>query len=118
MTPRQSSLPLLDAGAGGALLGPEPSPDPPPGFDPSPFPESLFESPPDAGVLPERDPDDPLPDVPRRSSLAQPEPLKTIEGLDTAFRMEPSAPHAGQNRGPSALMPWMTSVTRPQTVQA
>ncbi len=50
----------------------------------------------------------------RRSTFAQPEPLKTIAGAVRAFRIEPSAPQLGQNRGPSSLIPWMTSVTRPQ----
>jgi hypothetical protein len=52
-----------------------------------------------------------------RSFLAQPEPLKTIEGVLKPFRIVPSAPHAGQNRGPSSLMPWITSVRWRQAEQ-
>jgi len=52
-----------------------------------------------------------------RSFLAQPLPLKWTAGVLKPLRSVPSAPQAGQNRGPSALMPWMTSVTRPHEVQ-
>jgi hypothetical protein len=45
-----------------------------------------------------------------RSFLAQPEPLKWTVGAENAFVRVPSAPHAGQNRGPASLMPWITSV--------
>jgi hypothetical protein len=62
--------------------------------------------------------DDDRPLEARRSTLAQPEPLKTMDGADIALRIVPSAPHSGQNRGPASLMPWMTSVTRPQLRQA
>jgi hypothetical protein len=62
--------------------------------------------------------DDDRPLEARRSTLAQPEPLKTIDGADIALRIVPSAPHSGQNRGPASLIPWMTSVTRPQLRQA
>ena len=48
--------------------------------------------------------------VEERSFLAQPEPLKCTAAVVIAFVNVPSAPHAGQNRGPGALMPWMTSV--------
>jgi hypothetical protein len=64
---------------------------------------------------------DPLDERPpledRRSTFAQPEPLNRTAGADSALRIVPSAPHSGQNRGPASLMPWMTSVTRPQLVQ-
>ena len=49
-----------------------------------------------------------------RSFLAQPEPLNRTVGAVIALRSVPSAPQAGQNRGPSASMPWMTSVVCPQ----
>jgi hypothetical protein len=52
-----------------------------------------------------------------RSFLAQPLPLKCTAGVLKPLCSVPSAPHAGQKRGPSALMPWMTSVTRPQALQ-
>jgi hypothetical protein len=45
-----------------------------------------------------------------RSFLAQPEPLKWTVGAENALVSVPSAPHAGQNRGPATLMPWITSV--------
>jgi hypothetical protein len=45
-----------------------------------------------------------------RSFFAQPEPLKWTVGAVNAFVSVPSAPHAGQNRGPASLMPWITSV--------
>ena len=69
-----------------------------------------FESVPDlAFVPPELDPE--------RSFFAQPEPLNTTVGRVNAFRRLPSAPHAGQNRGPAASIPWMTSVDWPQLLQ-
>jgi len=52
-----------------------------------------------------------------RSFFAQPEPLKWTVGVAKAFRSVPSAPHAGQNRGPGASIPWMTSVVCPQFEQ-
>ena len=61
-------------------------------------------------------PCEPLDD--RRSTFAQPEPLNTIAGVDSSLRIVPSAPHSGQNRGPWSWMPWTTSVTRPQALQA
>ena len=45
-----------------------------------------------------------------RSFLAQPDPLNRNVGVVKPFRIVPSAPQAGQNRGPSSWMPWMTSV--------
>ena len=48
-----------------------------------------------------------------RSFFAQPEPLKCTVGATNALRMVPSAPQAGQNSGPGALMPWITSVRSP-----
>jgi hypothetical protein len=45
-----------------------------------------------------------------RSFLAQPEPLKCTAGVATALRIVPSAPHAGQNLGPSASIRWITSI--------
>ena len=45
-----------------------------------------------------------------RSFLAQPEPLKWTFGGTKALRRVSSAPHAGQNRGAGASMPWMNSV--------
>jgi hypothetical protein len=63
-----------------------------------------------------RELDDPLDE--RRSTLAHPEPLNTIAGRESAFRIVPSAPHSGQNRGPDSLIPWITSVVLPQWLQA
>ena len=45
-----------------------------------------------------------------RSFFAQPEPLKCTVGATNALRIVPSAPQAGQNSGPGALIPWITSV--------
>jgi hypothetical protein len=53
----------------------------------------------------------------RRSFFAQPDPLKTIDGALMALRSVPSAPQAGQNRGPVSLIPWMMSVRWPQARQ-
>jgi hypothetical protein len=50
-----------------------------------------------------------------RSFLAQPEPLKCTVGSTNALRSVPSAPHVGQNRGPGAAMPWITSVRSPHS---
>jgi hypothetical protein len=52
-----------------------------------------------------------------RSFLAQPLPLKCTAGVLKPLCSVPSAPQAGQKRGPSALIPWMTSVTRPHALQ-
>jgi hypothetical protein len=57
------------------------------------------------------------PDDDRRSTFAQPEPLKTTAGALSALRIVPSAPQLGQNLGPGSLIPWMTSVTPPQLLQ-
>jgi len=43
--------------------------------------------------------------------------LNTIDGVLKPFRIVPSLPQAGQNRGPSSLMPWMTSVRWRQAEQ-
>jgi hypothetical protein len=51
-----------------------------------------------------------------RSFLAQPEPLKTMAGAETALRTGP--PHALHVVGPSSCTPWITSTRVPQTVQA
>jgi hypothetical protein len=48
--------------------------------------------------------------VDERSFFAQPEPLKCTAGVVIALVIVPSAPQAGQNRGPAALMPWITSM--------
>jgi hypothetical protein len=52
-----------------------------------------------------------------RSFLAQPDPLKWTVGAANVLRIVPSAPHAGQNRGPGASMPWITSVFCRQDAQ-
>jgi hypothetical protein len=52
-----------------------------------------------------------------RSFFAQPMPLKCTAGVLKPLCSVPSAPQAGQKRGPSALMPWITSVTRPHAPQ-
>ncbi len=82
-------------------------------------PDSADVEPP-APSPPERALDDrvPLEDPEERSFFAQPDPLKCTAGVLNPFRIVPSAPHSGQKRGPWSLMPWITSVTRPQLVQA
>jgi hypothetical protein len=82
---------------------PEPSPD-------APVPDSTFVSPPDRAEAARVALD-------ARSFLAQPLPLKCTAGVLKPLCSVPSAPHAGQKRGPSALIPWMTSVTRPHALQ-
>jgi hypothetical protein len=52
-----------------------------------------------------------------RSFLAQPEPLKCTDGVETALRIVPSRPQAGQNRGPSASIRWITSMRFLQDAQ-
>lgn len=44
-------------------------------------------------------------EVALRSFLAQPEPLKTTDGALKPLVIRPSAPHDGQNLGPSAWIP-------------
>jgi len=53
----------------------------------------------------------------RRSFLAQPDPLNTIDGAVIALRSLPSAPQAGQNCGPGSLIPCRISVRWPQALQ-
>ena len=74
----------------------------PPVADPSPDPaaEPDAESD-DAAGLCERE-------VELRSFLAQPDPLKWIDGALNAFRTG-AAPQTGQRSGPSAVTEWMTS---------
>jgi hypothetical protein len=72
-------------------------------------PASTLASPPDRA-------DDARVALEARSFFAQPLPLKWTAGVLKPFRSVPSAPQAGQKRGPSALMPWMTSVTRPHAL--
>jgi hypothetical protein len=126
-------LPPDDAEPGPASRDPSPDPAPDPApelpafslpevrapLSPLPLSPWLLEP---ASLSDDDDFDPPLDDdrplEARRSTLAQPEPLKTIDGADIALRIVPSAPHSGQNRGPASLMPWMTSVTRPQLRQA
>jgi hypothetical protein len=89
-------------------------------------PESVVDAEPDE-LLPvpslESDEGEPEPPFARepleleRSFFAQPEPLNTTAGVAKAFRSVPSAPQAGQKRGDSALMPWITSVVCPQLEQ-
>jgi hypothetical protein len=52
----------------------------------------------------------------RASRLAQPLPLKWIDGVDTAFFSRP--PQNSQVVGPGVLMPWMTSLRRPHCAQS
>jgi len=52
-----------------------------------------------------------------RSFLAQPEPLKWIEGAENCLRMVPSAPQDGQKLGPGSLIPWRMSARWSQDVQ-
>jgi hypothetical protein len=80
----------------------------------SPVPESPFpESPAGFAVL-----DLPELAAAARSFFAQPEPLKCTADVVMPLRIEPSAPHAGQNLGPASWIPWITSVTSPQRAQA
>jgi hypothetical protein len=74
-----------------------------------PEPDSTFVSPPDRA-------DAARVALDARSFLAQPLPLKCTAGVLKPLCSVPSAPHAGQKRGPSALIPWMTSVTRPHAL--
>jgi hypothetical protein len=73
-------------------------------------PGSTLESPPDLAA-------DALVALEDLSFFAQPLPLKWTAGVLKPLRSVPSAPQAGQNRGPSVLMPWITSVTRPHAPQ-
>jgi hypothetical protein len=91
-------------------------PDAPAAWE-SPLPEPPPELLPDPSLEPLLSPDDAalaalvrVPLVEDRSFLAQPDPLKCTAGDVSAFVIVPSAPQAGQNRGPSALMPWITSI--------
>jgi hypothetical protein len=52
-----------------------------------------------------------------RSFFAQPDPLKWTAGVANPLRIVPSAPHAGQNRGPPSWIPWITSVSWPHVAQ-
>jgi hypothetical protein len=81
-----------------------------------------------AGVVPaldDSDDEDPLVDLaaalvllaPPRSFLAQPEPLKWIDGAENRLRIVPSRPQAGQNLGPGSLIPWRMSARWSQAVQ-
>lgn len=103
----------VDAPSRDAPSGEPPSLDPPSGEPPSPDPPSP--DPPSA--------DEPEPDLARvpvvddRSFFAHPEPLKWTAGDTSALRIVASAPHAGQNRGPAALMPWITSIRCRQEAQ-
>jgi hypothetical protein len=56
------------------------------------------------------EPEDRAEPLDARSLRAHPEPLKWTAGVLKPFFMVPSAPQLGQNRGPSSLIPWMTSV--------
>ena len=80
------------------------------------------------GVLPdsdEVDEDEPLAAfaaalvelLPPRSFLAQPDPLKWMEGAENSLRMVPSLPHEGQKLGPGSLIPWRMSARWSQAVQ-
>jgi len=85
-------------------------PDEPPALSPAfvaPSPESPDAAPARAGGRLELD----------LSFFAQPEPLKWTVGVAKVLRIVPSAPHAGQNRGPGASMPWITSVFCRQDAQ-
>lgn len=55
--------------------------------------------------------------VDERSFFAQPEPLKWIAGVTSAFRIVPSAPQLGQKRGPASWIPWITSTRWAQLEQ-
>jgi hypothetical protein len=103
------------------LLAPSDPPEPEPP-DPGPLVEEPLD--PDPPVPSELSPEDvPLAALARvrvaleRSFFAQPVPLKWMLGATKAFRSVPSAPQAGQNRGPGASIPWMTSVVVRQLLQ-
>jgi hypothetical protein len=51
----------------------------------------------------------------RASTFAQPDPLKTMDGIDNALRIVP--PHSTHVSGPGASMPWTTSTRRPHARQ-
>jgi len=94
-------------------LDPEPSEPAPDGE--SPADESLAD---DDSLADESPADrDPARLALDRSFLAQPEPLKCTAGVATALRILPSAPHAGQNLGPSASIRWITSIRFRQAAQ-
>src|SRR5206468_12391806 len=109
---------------------PEPPPEPPPAPAPlplaEPVPPSLPDGAPLSPALDEPSPESPAAAAARvrapleleRSFLAQPEPLKWTVGATNVLRIVPSAPHAGQKRGPGASMPWITSVFCRQDAQA
>jgi hypothetical protein len=84
---------------------------------PASFPPSLAPSPPDEPEVPEADARVRELLELDRSFFAQPEPLKCTAGGTNTFRSVSSAPHAGQNRGIGASMPWMTSVRVEQLEQ-
>lgn len=73
---------------------------------PDPAAASAFDAEPSADAPSDEDepPDDfeRTPLVDDRSFFAQPEPLKCTVGVERAFFMVPSAPQAGQNRGPAS----------------
>jgi hypothetical protein len=51
----------------------------------------------------------------RASFLAQPLPLKWMAGAESALRIGP--PQLSHVAGPAAWIPWLTSTSRPQSVQ-
>jgi len=89
------------------LVVPDPVELDPVDADSSPPDESLFAAPVSA---PDSDFARALVLADERSFFAQPEPLKCTVGATNALRIVPSAPQAGQNSGPGALIPWITSV--------
>ena len=93
---------------------PSPEPESPLVFEPALVEPSADPSPlalPDSSFFRAERLDEP------RSFLAQPVPLKWTDGAENTFVIVPSDPHSGQNRGPSASMPWTTSVRRWQWEQ-
>jgi hypothetical protein len=94
-----------DADAGAADAG-----DPSPALDDSP---ALAVSPPTDAASPDgfAARDLPVEALAERSFFAHPEPLKWTADVVIPLRSVPSAPQAGQNRGPGAWIPWITSVT-------
>jgi hypothetical protein len=86
---------------------------PPPAFAAAPEPASVeLESAEPESSLAGSDPDRAAA-ADRRSFLAQPEPLKWIEGAEIALRTGPE-PHSGQLVGGASWTPWITSKRRPQ----
>jgi hypothetical protein len=108
-------LPVSDLVAAVLLsVPPEPSPVEPP---PSPEVEGELELSDFESVVPLSFERAAARELEPRSFFAQPLPLKWTDGAEKTFVIVPSAPHSGQKFGPSAAIPWTTSVRRWQAEQ-